>query len=334
MSVTCVTLAGLVGIAGGSTAVSASPAAVSGVTSAAKPPVVKVVWSQQFTGPAGVPSFLRTRTSKAAGQVWQAEVSGAGGGNYERQFYTDGPVSLKPDGSVANYAIELNGKGQLAINAVKTPSSFGSTPQTSDNVNCFYGRCKFQSGRMNTLGLVGFKYGRIEARIKVPKGAGTWPAFWMMGANQPEVGWPYCGEIDIMETAGTSGNAYSIFGTMHSYPSDGFGLTQKIYPNRLYEDFHTFGFEWTATTMTWTFDGKPFHSLTKRVATSAAKAVNGVPRGWPFDQEMFLIMNVAMGGRLGGDVNFNAPPNAPGGTMLVDWIRYSSVNGVGTLIKH
>jgi len=330
-SVTCVTSASAAVVDSASTA----PTAAHAVSAAApKPPVLKLLWRQEYSGAAGVPSFVRTRTSKAPGQVWQAEVNNLGGGNYERQYYTDGAVALKADGTPAKYAIELNGQGQMVINAARTPSSFGSTPETADNVACFYGRCKFQSGRINTLGLVGFKYGRLEARIKTPNGVGTWPAWWLMGANQPEVGWPACGEIDIMETAMSGGFAYSNSGTMHSEPDNGIGLTRKIYPDNFYTAYHTYALQWDRSKIVWSFDGKPFFTLTKTDATSSKNAVGGVRRSWPFDQEMFMIANIAMGGRLGGDSNFNAPPNATGGSMLIDWIRYYSVDGVGTVIKH
>ena len=309
-----------------------------GTHAAVKPPVIKLRWSQEFTGAAGIPNFVQTRSAVAGKHVWAAEVNGLGGGNYERQYYTDGAVSLNANGTVAHNAIELNGQGQLAINAAKTPSTFGSapgsTPGTADNVNCWYGRCKYQSGRINTLGLVGFKYGRLEARIKIPSGIGTWPAWWMMGANQPTAGWPKCGELDIMEAAMSSGWAYSAFGTMHSFPDNGIGLSRTIYPDKLYTAYHTYGLQWDATKIIWSFDGKPFFTLTKASATSAANAVDGVRRSWPFDQEMYMILNTAIGGRLGGDSSFNAPPNATGGTMLVDWIHFSSVDGVGSVIIH
>ena len=330
-------LAMVAGALVGSSAPSAATGPRSGSVAAptAAKPTIKVLWREQFNGPAGAPAQIKTAgVSDAPGQWAVAEVNALGGGNYERQYYTDGPVEYTATGEVAHRALELDGAGKLVINARRTSAASGAKPSTIPQTSCGYGPCEFLSGRINTLGKLGFKYGLIEARIMIPKEAGTWPAFWMMGANQPTVGWPKCGEIDIMEASATQ-RAYAIFGSLHSFPDNGFGVTSgSFYPAKLYGGFHTYGFYWDKSRMEWQFDGKPFFKVTKSEVTGSKWAVNGARRSWPFDQEMFVILNLAMGGVLGGDSQRRVDPATSKASMTVDWIRFSSVNGVGTVIKH
>jgi len=301
-------------------------------TPAAKP-VLKLLWSQEFNGKAGrTSSIARETIAPARGQVWQAEITGAGGGNRERQFYTDGVVEYTKSGKVAHYAVELDGKGNLAINARRVVPKSGARPSNAPAGTCWYGPCEFVSGRINTRGTVGFQYGLIEARIKVPNAWNSWPAFWLLGANIGEVDWPACGEIDIMEAAANGARYWTHFGTLHSYPSDGFGVgSGSRYLEDLYTKYHVFGILWDKSKVQWRLDGKPFFTATKAGVTRGDWKF---PRSWPFDQEMFMILNVAMGGTLGGDANGDVDPDSMGGTMLVDWVRYSSVNGVGKVVRH
>ena len=299
-------------------------------------PAVKLLWRQEFNDKTGRSAAVqRESLTPAAGQVWQAEISGAGGGNRERQFYTDGPVEYTSRGSVAHYAVELDGKGNLAINARRVLPRKGARPSNAPEGACWYGACEFVSGRINTRGTVGFKYGLLEARIKVPNAWNSWPAFWMLGANIGEVDWPACGEIDIMESAANGAKYWTYFGTLHSLPDDGFGVGSGArYLEDLYTKFHVFGVYWDKTKVQWRIDGKPYFTATKKSVTGSDWLVGGVPRSWPFDQEMFAILNVAMGGTLGGDAGGYAEPDSTGGTMLVDWVRFSSVNGIGRVVKH
>lgn len=318
-----------------------APSTASGAALAAtKPPaatkvVTKLLWSDEFNGRAGLPPQVSTTANpNGKGQWARAEVNALGGGNYERQYYTDGPVAYTQDGKASRYALELDGKGRLLINARRTSRATGSAPSTIPDTPCYYGPCEFLSARINTAGKLGFKYGLIEARIMIPKEAGTWPAFWMMGANHPTVGWPKCGEIDIMEASATQ-RAYAIFGSLHSFPDNGFGVTSgSFYPDTLYGGYHTYGFYWDGSRMEWRFDGKPFFKVTKADVTGSKWAINGARRSWPFDQEMFVILNLAMGGVLGGDSQRRVDPQTSSALMAIDWIRFSSVNGVGKVIKH
>jgi beta-glucanase (GH16 family) len=154
-----------------------------------------------------------------------------------------------------------------------------------------------------------FQYGRIEARIKVPGGVGLWPAFWMLGTNIETVGWPTSGEIDIMEFVGRRPN--EILGTIHGPADSGTsGVTNGAEldgPGA--DDFHTFAIDWRPGQITWSLDGAPFHQ---------ASPADVAPNEWVFDHPFFLILNVAVGGNLGGPV---APDTTFPQTMTVDYVR-------------
>ncbi|HYJ91029.1 MAG TPA: glycoside hydrolase family 16 protein, partial [Pyrinomonadaceae bacterium] len=125
---------------------------------------------------------------------WTAEIGGKGWGNKELEYYTD---------STAN--AYQNGSGSLVIKAVPVSSSV--------SLRCWYGQCKYTSARLTTKGKFDIKYGRFEARIKIPRGQGVWPAFWLLGSDISTVGWPQCGEIDIMENIGREPEV--VHGTVH-----------------------------------------------------------------------------------------------------------------------
>ncbi|NBO45490.1 MAG: glycoside hydrolase family 16 protein [Actinobacteria bacterium] len=334
-----------------------------GTTPTAKAPKLKLLWSEEFNGKAGVPDSVQTGDREYKKQYfWATEITFTPP-NQERQGYIDGPVEYgtkmingKKKGYVKHRAIELDGKGNLAINARPVqPALKGFYPSTqTDFFSCERtslpgGTCEWLSGRMSTKnqpGLfqgVGFMYGKLEARIKVPENDGTWPAFWLLGANIDKAPWPKCGEIDIMEASAVQRSGQA-FGSLHSFPNDEHNIditanTPAV--ENFYSDYHTYGILWKKDRIDFQFDGKTYLSVTKAFMTSANNAIPGKGRrGWPFNQEFFLIVNLAMGGILGGDpadpVNpFMVPAtNTTGGTMLIDYIRYYSVDGVGKLIRH
>ena len=324
----------MLGLCGVSTS-SAAPAA----PPKASAPKLKLLWHEEYNGKKGIPSTVQT--SKRAPKKyynWVTTVTGAPA-NKERQYYTDGVVSYNPTGSIAHRAIELDGKGNLAFNAVKPQAKTAKHPSTAAPDYCFYGKCEYLSGRMETNGKIGFKFGQIEARIKIPTGEGTWPAFWMLGANINEYGsgWPQCGEIDIME-ASYSNRYGSMFGSLHSYPDDGFGITSSTYPDNFYSKYHTYGIRWVYNKIDFMVDGVIYNTITKADVVSEKVSVENVgmvTREYPFNNEFFLILNLAMGGTLGGNYDGEVEPkSAKGGTMLVDYIRFYSVNGTGKLIRH
>ena len=121
-----------------------------------------LAWSDEFDGTAGA-SFDRAK--------WAADTGGGGWGNQEREFYTTRQEN-----------IALDGAGHLVITALAEPSA--------SNYSCWYGHCLYTSARIKTKGLFAQTYGRFEARIRIPRGQGLWPAFWMLGDNIDGVGWP------------------------------------------------------------------------------------------------------------------------------------------------
>ncbi|WP_272023961.1 glycoside hydrolase family 16 protein [Olleya namhaensis] len=161
----------------------------------------------------------------------------------------------------------------------------------------------YTSARIKSVDLFEFTYGRVEVRAKLPAAQGTWPAIWMLGANFETVGWPTCGEIDIMEQTGQDKN--TTLGTLH-YPgmsggnANG-GATQVATST---SEFHNYSVEWTPDVIKIVVDGDVFHTVINSDAL-------------PFNSDFFFILNVAMGGSLGGDVD----PAFTQDTMEIDYVR-------------
>lgn len=214
---------------------------------------------------------------------WTFDLGGGGWGNGEAQVYTDLPANARVQ------------QGLLIIEARKEANDQGGF--------------QFTSARLKTQGLKTFQYGRIEARLKVPAGAGLWPAFWMLGANFEQVGWPDCGEIDIMEYVGRDPNL--VMGTLHGPGYSGaLGLTSRSlqdYP--IAAAFHTYAVEWSSDQITWSYDDVAYHTLTRSDVGSDR---------WVFDQPFFLILNLAAGGTLGG---FISPDTAFPAQFYADYVR-------------
>lgn len=204
-----------------------------------------------------------------------------GWGNNELQYYTDRPE---------NVVVE---DGMLKITARRE----------------LYMGSNYTSARILSKGKVEQKYGRIEARIKLPLGRGLWPAFWMLGANSDTVSWPQCGEIDIMEYLGN--NPTTVLGTVHGPGYSAGESISKSYtlPNSRFDtDFHIFGIEWGEDYINYYIDDVLYNQITPE----------DVPGEWVFDQPFYIILNMAVGGNLPGSPNAEtAFPQ----TMLVDYIR-------------
>lgn len=171
----------------------------------------------------------------------------------------------------------------------------------------------YTSARMNTAGHFTTKYGRIEARIKLASGQGLWPAFWMLGNNIGSVGWPKCGEIDIMEQVNTSS---TIYGTIHwdanGHVSYGGNTSTSI------TDYHVYAVEWDASSIRWYLDGNQF---------ATANILNNINSTEEFHNQFFIILNMAVGGDFPGQTidESKLPAN-----MYVDYVRvYSITNGGG-----
>jgi len=235
-------------------------------------------FSQEFDGPAG---------QAPDPKVWARDLGGHGFGNNEWQSYTDG-----------NANAFLDGRGNLIIEARKEKT------KGKDGIEREY-----SSARLKTAGTFLQRYGRFEARIKMPHGQGIWPAFWMMGESIGKVGWPAGGEIDIMEFLGHQ--TKTTFGTLHGPGYNGSdGKQGKIEsPTSLCDDFHVYGIEWDPSGIRWTFDGKVFHAVTPNDVGAC---------GWPFDQPFFMILNLAVGGGWPGypDKTTEFPQR-----LTIDWVR-------------
>ncbi|MFH0841306.1 MAG: glycoside hydrolase family 16 protein [Bacteroidota bacterium] len=162
----------------------------------------------------------------------------------------------------------------------------------------------YTSARINTLGKHSWTYGKFEARIKLPEGQGIWPAFWMLGGNIEQIGWPECGEIDIMEHIN---NEDILYGTLHwhdgKHMQDG-GKT----PCNL-ADYHDYAVEWDADSIKWFLDGKQYHQVVIRDSVKSTSE---------FHKPCYLILNLAIGGSWPG--NPDETTIFPD-TVFVDWVR-------------
>jgi len=166
----------------------------------------------------------------------------------------------------------------------------------------------YTSASLVTRKKVSWQYGRIEARAKLPQGKGVWPAIWTLGTNISRVGWPRCGEIDIMEFVGKETN--NVHGTLHysvdgKHQSDG-GTMETIKP---YDDFHIYAVEWTPDRIDFFFDNKKYHTV------RLDKAGEGERN--PFRAPHYLILNFALGGSWGGPVDDTILPQK----FLIDYVR-------------
>lgn len=239
----------------------------------------QLVWSEEFNGP----------TLDAS--VWNIETGGHGWGNQEKQFYTGRPENIRIE------------DGQLVIEARKE----------------IYQSNSYTSARINTMNKKSFKYGKIEARISLPGGKGTWPAFWMLGANFPTARWPLCGEIDIMEHAGSQ--ATTIVHAVHTSEKNGSrgnNWSFKKTAGNVENVFRTYAIEWEERANEGD-DNISFFIDGVKSTTLWEPHVNATVQQWPFKQEFFIILNIALGGTMGGTIDdtiFNTPV-----LMKVDYIR-------------
>ncbi len=239
-----------------------------------------MVWSDEFNGPDGSPPD----SSK-----WVLETGGDGWGNQELEYYTRRPRNSYQEG------------GNLVIKALAEKYT-GADEVTHD----------YTSARLKTKGKFSQAYGRFEARIKIPRGQGLWPAFWMLGADIDKVQWPKCGEIDIMENIGKE--PYLVHGTIHGPGYSGDKAIGKLYALsgevKYADDFHIYAVEWQPKTIRFYVDDHLYETRTPADLPKSAK--------WVYDHPFFLLLNVAVGGGWPG--NPDATSVFPQ-TMLVDYVR-------------
>jgi beta-glucanase (GH16 family) len=285
---TLLTLAVTLAVTGTAAAGPTGADGAAGAAEAAAP--AAVLFEENFDGPAG---------SAVNSGRWQLETGDNSGNNHERQYYTPG-----------NANAALDGNGNLVITARK---------ENPGNYQCWYGRCEYTSARMNTAGKFTTTYGHVEARMKLPRGQGMWPAFWMLGHDIGSVGWPNSGEIDIMENVGYEPG--TVHGTLHGpgySGGEGIGAGYTLPGGRAFaDDFHTFAVDWSPNSITWSVDGQVYQRRTP--------ADLGGDR-WVFDKPFFLILNLAVGGDWPGlpDASTVFPQR-----LVVDYVRVTSGDSGG-----
>lgn len=225
-----------------------------------------LVWSDEFN-----------TNGKPDASKWNYDIgTGSGGwGNNELQYYTD---------RLENAKVE---NGLLIITAKK------------EN----YQGSEYTSARLKTKGKFAFKYGKIEFRAKLPYGVGTWPALWMLGNDIDNVGWPACGEIDVMEHVGRELN--KIYGTVH-YPdhAGGNAVGGTVMINNVTSEFHIYSAEWDDKEIRFYVDNNLFFTFSNS-------------SNIPFNHDFFIIMNCAIGGNFGGTVD----PAFSSGVFEIDYVR-------------
>jgi beta-glucanase (GH16 family) len=224
----------------------------------AEPPEgMELVWSDEFDG------------DEIDLTNWTYDIGGWGWGNGEAQYYTDRPENARTQNGLL--VIELRQE------------------QFEERY--------YTSARLRTQGLREFQYGRIEGRLKVPAGAGTWPAFWMLGsgfqqdAPETENQWPFVGEIDIMEYVGREPDL--VIGTVHGPGYAGAGGRSQWFRQEfdIADDWHTYAVDWDEEGIRWYFDDQMYYELQPEDIGDLE---------WVFDKPFFIIVNLAFGGTLGG----------------------------------
>lgn len=251
------------------------------LTGAAKAQNWTLVWSDEFDGP------INSSPNPAK---WGFDIGGGGWGNNELETYTN-----------RNRNAFLDGNGNLFIKVFKETLK-GPDGITRD----------FTSARLLTKGKYEQRYGRFESRLKTPLGQGIWPAFWMLGGDIDSVGWPTCGEIDVMENVGREPAINH--GSLHGPGYSGGSPLTNIFtlPNgeRLSDDFHVYAIEWEPNVVRFYVDSNLY----------STKTLSDVPAGrkWVFDHPFFMILNVAVGGNFPGNPdNSTTFPQE----MIVDYVR-------------
>jgi beta-glucanase (GH16 family) len=245
----------------------------------------ELVWNDEFDGDTIDPAN------------WTYDIGGWGWGNSESQYYTDRPENAR----VQNGLLVIEGDFEQFEGSYYT------------------------SARLLSQGLQEFQYGYIEARVKVPDGVGTWPAFWMLGTDfvrdegTKEANWPDAGEIDIMEYVGREPDL--VLGTIHGPGYAGAGGLSKWFRQDfpIADDFHTFAIDWDETGIRWFFNGEQYSEFTPADVGD---------REWVFDKPYFLILNLALGGNVGGVIGFDTEfPQY----MLIDHVRvYQRIDDGGS----
>jgi beta-glucanase (GH16 family) len=239
-----------------------------------------LIWNDEFNQPPGsTPDSAR----------WNYDLGAGGWGNDELQSYTSSPENA----AVAIDAEAEDGKA-LLLRALKQPDG------------------SYTSARLKTSGKFATVYGRVEARLKMTNGKGIWPAFWMLGENVTSVGWPACGEIDVVEVINANPN--KVHGTLHGpgySGSAGITGTTTLPGGTLDQAYHVYAIDRTPDKIAWSFDGVVYHTVTPETLPPGTR--------WVFnDTPFFMILNLAVGGNWPGypDGTTRFPQ-----TFSIDYVR-------------
>jgi beta-glucanase (GH16 family) len=254
---------------------------------------LKLLWSEEFNAGSGLRPDSKTWNNQNGDGT---EFGIPGWGNQEREFYIPA-------------AATMDGESNLLIHAQRIEDQ-------PDRPDTYYGKAEWTSARLATNDKVTFKYGRIEARVKVPTGVGSWPAVWMLGTDIHDNPWPACGEIDIIEARGCAPR--EVIGTVHGpgYCADNGRGTSIWLEADLSDDFHVFAIEWLPSGITWYLDGEKYFSTSPE---------DIAPLEWVFDHEFYLLINLAIGGGFAGPIEDSLME----ADFVLDYIRHYSIDGVG-----
>ena len=270
-----------------------------------------LVWADEFSG------------TELDRNKWKPEESCWGGGNQEQQCYTDRPDNIR----VADGVLHLKARKEQ-FTGLDRPPEIAVKPNSRKTQ-------EFTSGKIRTLGLASWKYGKIEFRAKPPKGQGTWPAVWMMPAGDVYGGWPRSGEIDILEGVNLGANCGICEGSngenrmisaLHfgDYaPANKFLDTRVALPSRALpsDDFHIWTLEWGEGLMRFYLDGRKYWEVKSSQWTTASPLAKSNPVA-PFDQPFYIMANLAIGGGLAEkNNNKGVAANVTPAELQIDWIR-------------
>jgi beta-glucanase (GH16 family) len=287
----------------------AAKAAAAAKAEAEKPKVAGLVigellWGDDFKGAQGSTIDQKIWTAR---NCHRTPESLGGGACFDSEAVYYAPSAVKLDGSADGAAV------------IATTRINGALP--GDAGKCLTSVCAFVSGRFDTHGKVSFQYGFIEARIKMPAGSGNHPAFWMLGDNINQVGWPYSGEMDITEIHGneptttTSATHYSTVNSPntccsnHQYKVAALGVGADVST-----DFHTYAVAWLPNSISYYVDNR-------LISTTTPATLGGL---WAFNSKFFLILNNAVNAGFSGSW-----ANLQSSTMTIDWVRSYQLNGQG-----
>lgn len=249
-----------------------------------------LIWSDEFNGPQG---------NMPDPKKWDVVTNDSGYGNRELEYYTDRSANLQEQ------------DGHLILTARKEAYT-GKDQQ----------KRAYTSGRIESRGRFDVQYGRIEARIKMPRGKGLWPAFWLLGSDFKATGWPACGEIDVVENVGFEPS--TVHGSLHGPGYSGanpLSATYTLPGNARFSDgYHVFAIEWEPGEIRFYVDDHLYET----------RKAEDLPPGkaWAFDHPFFIVLNLAVGGYWPGDPDATTPFPAH---MLVDYVRVYRLNVRGKM---